>query len=90
MGITLEYNIKLEEKYSKILGILHFNYCSFFLFLKNIEMLGQFSFTENFFFFEGNYNSGTVRKQGESVHVILEFTSDKEGNTGIVRYDTNL
>lgn len=54
-------------------------------------MLGQFSFMENiFFFFEGNYNSGTVRKQGESVRVILEFTSDKEGNTGIVRYDTNL
>lgn len=53
-------------------------------------MLGQFSFTENIFFFEGNYNSGTVRKQGESVRVILEFTSDKEGNTGIVRYDTNL
>lgn len=25
---------------------------------------------------------------GESVHIILELTSDKEGNTGIVRYDT--
>lgn len=52
-------------------------------------MLGQFSFTGNIFF-KGNYNSGTVRKQGESVRVILEFTSVKEGNTGIVRYDTNL
>lgn len=33
--------------------------------------------------------SGNARKQGESVLIILEFTSDKEGNTGIVRYDTD-
>lgn len=25
----------------------------------------------------------------KSIHVILEFVLDKEGNTGIVRYDTN-
>lgn len=26
---------------------------------------------------------------GESAHIILEFTSEKGGNTGVVRYDTD-
>lgn len=26
---------------------------------------------------------------GESAHIILEFTSEQEGNTGAVRYDTD-
>lgn len=25
----------------------------------------------------------------ESAHIILEFTSEQEGNTGVVRYDTD-
>lgn len=43
-------NIKLGEKHSKILGTLYLlTTAVFFFFKKNIEMLGQFSFTENFF-----------------------------------------
>jgi hypothetical protein len=34
-----------------------------------------------------NKSEWKSRKQGESIHVILEFTSDKEGKAGIVRYD---
>lgn len=82
----MEYNIKLE-KYSKILGTLYLLTIAVFFLKKILECLVSSLLQEKFL---KETTTLEMSGNGESVRVILEFMSDKEGNTGIVRYDTNL